>query len=120
MPKVTNTTNQPLVVGVVEIAAYSTAEIDDAAYNEARLSKATLALFATGKLKLGSSAEREAKLKADAAKKGKLSFAGTPAATIRPKQEKTLPARRGVSTQTAVVRSKLSEHNVPPPPKKQG
>lgn len=115
MTKVTNTTNQPLVVGGVEIAAHSTAEIDDAAYAEAYQTKAVLALFATNKLKLGDNAERVEKAKAEEIKQGKPSYDGTPAAAIRPKQQKTLPARRGVvaAVKSSVAKPKLSEHYVP-------
>jgi hypothetical protein len=96
MEQVTNTSDMPQLVGGVEIAPHSTAEIDDAVVTEAKRAKATLILFASGKLKLG---KRAAKAEADKR------------ATVHATQ----PARRGVTTARAVVAPKPSENYVAKP-----
>src|SRR3954469_17365675 len=105
MAKVTNTSNTPLFVGGVEIAPHSTVEIDDAALAHAKKAVAVLALFAEYKLKLG-----DAAAKAEAERKNL--YAGTPAGSVKPKQEKTLPARRGVSTEVVVAKPSVADNFV--------
>lgn len=84
MAKVTNTSNQPLLVGGVQIAPHTTVEVDDRALAKARETKAVQSWFASDQLRVG-----EAAAKLEAAKKKRPHFAGTPAGSVLPKQPKT-------------------------------
>ena len=99
MAKVTNTTNLSLYVGKVEIKPHSTAEVPDDELVAAKKNKVVASWFASERLALGDTAAAK-----EAAAKGKLSTAGTPPGTVRPKEDKA-----GVS---------LGGRRKPPPPPK--
>ncbi len=58
MAKVTNTSNQPIFVGGVNIAPHTTAEVDDRALAKAREMKAVQGWFASDQLRVGEAAAK--------------------------------------------------------------